>query len=108
MEPDILFHEQIRAAGQPNELTVTLAEVTQKDPGTQAQIEFALAAGQDSVTVNVLLSATGFDVTPDSATMMVAHRRDETKEKAKFTLTARDVKEPVRARFTPIFFWAPA
>jgi hypothetical protein len=93
-EPEILFHERV-TAGEPNELTVTLAELTQKDPGTQMQIKFALAAGQESVTVNVLLSATGFDVTPDTATMTVARKRDPQKEQAKFVLTARDVKEPV-------------
>lgn len=93
-EPEILFHEQV-TVGEPNELTVTLAELTQEDPGTQAQIEFALAAGQESVTVNVLLSATGFDVMPDSATMTVARKRDEKKEQAKFMLTARDVDKPV-------------
>jgi hypothetical protein len=93
-EPEILFHERV-TAGEPNELIVTLAELTQQDPGTQAHIEFALSAGQESVTVNVLLSATGFDVTPDSAPMTVARKRDEKNEQAKFTLTARDVKEPV-------------
>jgi hypothetical protein len=93
-EPEIEFHERV-TAGEPNELTVNLTELTQKDPGTQAQIEFALAAGQESVTVNVSLYAIGFDVTPDSASMTVARKRDPKKEQAKFMLTARDVKEPV-------------
>jgi hypothetical protein len=93
-KPEIIFHEQV-TAGEPNELTVTLNELTQQDPDTVTQLEFALAAGQPSVTVNVLLSATGFDIRPDSATMTVARQRDEEKERAKFTLTARDVEKPL-------------
>jgi hypothetical protein len=102
-DPQIEFHERV-TEGEPNELVVRLRELARAYSGVENQLEFALAAGQESVTVNVFLSAVGFDVVPPFAPLTVNRKRDEEMEQATFTLTARGVAKPIARSIHADFF----
>ena len=51
-------------------------------------LAFSLATGEEAVTVNVILSASGFDVDPSERPMIVKRQRDPETETATFRLTA--------------------
>jgi hypothetical protein len=90
-DPYIDFHEVVYE-GAPNELTVRLEEVfAQSGQDAAQQLEIALAAGQENVTLTLFLGASGFDVAPSFMQQMaICRQRDPEKEKATFTLTARN------------------
>ena len=102
-DPEIQFHERV-TEGHPNELVVRLRELAVQNSGVESQLEFALAAGQESVTVNVFISAVGFDVTPAFAPLTVKRKREEELEKASFTLTAHSTATPIKRPIHADFF----
>jgi hypothetical protein len=101
-DPQIDFHERV-TEGEPNELVVRLQELA-ADSGVENRLGFSLAAGQESVTVNVFLSAVGFDVVPPFAPLTVKRKRDKDTEQAKFTLTAHAVAKPIPRSIHADFF----
>ncbi len=103
-EPEIIFHERVTEA-EPNELVVTLKDLTQQARDVEKQIGIAFAAGEQAVTVHVILSASGFDVKPAEAAMIVKRERDPKSELVKFMLTAHSPgKAPIRRLIHADFF----
>jgi len=101
-KPEIEFHKQV-TEGETWPLVVKLTEPLSVEE-TENEIRFALAIGQESVQVTVLLSAVGFTVKPVKASMTVRRERDEQLEKVTFELTARPTKEPVKRAIHADFF----
>ncbi len=103
-DPKIIFHERVEE-GVTNELIVTLEELTQANKDIEGQIAVVLAAGKESVVVNVILSAPGFVVTPAEARMTVKRKRDPKTERVRFELTANQSGDkPVRRVIHADFF----
>jgi len=100
--PDIEFHEQV-TEGETWPLVVRLKESVSTEQ-TEDEIRFALASGQESVPVTVLLSAAGFTFKPAKASMTVKREREVRLEKVTFELTARPTKMPVKRTIHADFF----
>ena len=101
-DPQIDFHERV-TVGEPNALVVRLQELA-TDTDVENRLGFALSAGQESVTVNVFLSAVGFDVVPPFAPLTVKRKPSKDTEQATFTLTAHAVAKPLSRPIHADFF----
>jgi CHAT domain len=101
-DPKINFHERV-TEGERNGLIVRLQELA-ADSHVENRLEFALAGGEESVTVNVFLSAVGFDVVPPFAPLIVKRIRYKDTEQAAFTLTAHSVVKPIPRSIHADFF----
>jgi CHAT domain len=103
-QPEISFHERVTEA-EPNELIVSLKELAQQAQDVDKQIGIAFAAGENAVTVHVILSAAGFDVEPTEAPMTVKRERDPESERVKFMMTAHSPgMKPIRRVIHADFF----
>jgi hypothetical protein len=100
--PEIDFHKQV-TEGETWPLVVKLTK-TGSSEEDENEIHFALAAGQESVQVTVILNAVGFTVKPGKASMTVRREREEALEKVTFELTARQTKVPVKRAIHADFF----
>jgi len=103
--PRISFHE-LMEEGRTAPLIISLEDVPGAASAVEEAMRIEIRPGQESVAVNVVLTAPGFDVAPGPlAQISVRRRRNPQEERAVFQLTARRPgKEPVRQEITAGFF----
>ncbi|MBC7895286.1 MAG: CHAT domain-containing protein [Cytophagaceae bacterium] len=95
--PEIAFHELV-IAGETHPLVLKLSDAITREQVDQA-FSIAIAAGKESITLSVSLSAPGFAVAPSREQPITIGRTfDGKKEQVTFMLTAQEPAsgEPVR------------
>ena len=104
--PQILFHEQV-IEGETNDLTVRLEELASAQRADLDNVlDIAFGAGETSVEVTVLLSATGFDLVGTFFQKMIVQRqRNPELERVVFQLTARNPGPLPKLREITAGFW---
>ncbi|MFH0998095.1 MAG: CHAT domain-containing protein [Pseudomonadota bacterium] len=105
-KPEILFHEQV-TEGDVNDLTVRLDELVRTQKAEMDKIlDFAFAAGEMSLEITVILSASGFDLVGLPFQQMTVQRRHDPRlEQVVFQLIARNLgPEPKLREITATFY----
>jgi len=100
-EPRIRFHETVDE-GVTNELVISLADLVQAAGGGALPIPFE--GDEQTVDLDVVVNAAGFQVDPAHATMTVGRDYDAERERVTFALTAghpgpAPVKRAIHADF---------
>ena len=87
--PYIDFHELVRA-GKNNDLTVRLSDIIAPED-REVALSVGFAKGKRVVTLRVVLSAPGFDVSPGPVQVMrIGRKHDPKRERVVYQLTARE------------------